>query len=134
MRTHSMFRHRWLHLLHSLGLEFWLPLPFLGGLFWFGGNRMADQVLSRPYTTVNQLQADTQLEVKLSLTVVLIKAVINKTEGLTIVAVKTTDSTLKKLEYEFGVTEVGEIESAIANELGMSIEQTRKLVRYQIQD
>jgi hypothetical protein len=129
-----MFRHRWLHLLHSLGLEFWLPLPFLGVLFWFGGNLMTDRVLSRSYTTVNQLQADTQLEVKLSLTVVLIQAVINKTEGVTFVAVKTTDSTLKKLEYEFPVTEVGEVESAIAQELDMSIEQTRKLVRYQIQD
>ncbi|MFB2977210.1 hypothetical protein [Microseira sp. BLCC-F43] len=95
---------------------------------------MTDRVLSRSYTTVNQLQADTQLEVKLSLTVVLIQAVINKTEGVTFVAVKTTDSTLKKLEYEFPVTEVGEVESAIAQELDMSIEQTRKLVRYQIQD
>ncbi|HAX77852.1 MAG TPA: hypothetical protein DCY88_18935 [Cyanobacteria bacterium UBA11372] len=129
-----MFRHRWLYLLHSFGLEFWLPLPFLGVLFWFGGNLMTEHVLSRPYTTVNQLQADTQLEVKLSLTVVLIQAVINKTEGVTFVAVKTTDSTLKKLEYEFGVTEVSEVESAIAQELNMSIEQTRKLVRYQIQD
>ena len=129
-----MFRHRWLYLLHSLGLEFWLTLPFLGVFFWFGGNLMAEQVLSRSYTTVNQLQADTQLEVKLSLTVVLIQAVINKTEGVTIVAVKTTDSTLKKLEYEFPVTDVGQVETAIAHELDMSIEQTRKLVRYQIQD
>ncbi|MCU0545474.1 MAG: hypothetical protein MUE44_25445 [Oscillatoriaceae cyanobacterium Prado104] len=129
-----MFRHRWLHLLHSLGLEFWLPLPFLGVFFWFGGNLMAKEALSRSYTTVNQLPADTQLEVKLSLTVVLIQATINKSEAVTFVAVKTTDSTLKKLEYEFPFTDISQVESAIARELNMSIEQTRKLVRYQIQD
>jgi hypothetical protein len=129
-----MSSHRWQQKLHSLGWEFWLPLPFLGILFWVGGNSTAEQVLSRSYNTPNQLQADTQLEVTLKLTVLMINAEVDKTAGVTRVGVKTTDSTLKKLEFEFPVTEFSQVEVAIAQELGMSIEDVRKLVRYQIQD
>ncbi len=126
--------NRWLQRLHSLGWEFWLPLPFLGILFWFSGNFIAEQVLSRPYGTVNTLQADSQSEVKLSVTVLLINAEVNKTRGVTKVAVRTTDTKLKKLEFEFPATEISEIEKAIAQELGMSIENVRRLTRYQLRD
>lgn len=123
---------RWLQKLHSLGLEFWLPLPLLGIAFWVGGGILTDKVLSRPYGTVNKLQADTQLEVQLSVTVLVIKAEIKKSEGFTRVQVKTTDSALKKLEFEFPVTELSGVEAKIAQELKLSREDVRKLVRYQV--
>ncbi|MEW5860814.1 MAG: hypothetical protein AB1861_26155, partial [Cyanobacteriota bacterium] len=109
---------RWLQVLHSLGLEFWLPLPLLGIIFWVGGGLVTDQALSRSYDTVDKLQADTQLEVQLSVTLLVIKAEIDKEQGFTEVQVKTTDSTLKKLEFEFPVTEFSQVEAAIAQELG----------------
>jgi cell division protein FtsX len=127
-----MSSNRWQQLLHSSLLEFWLPLPLLGVLFWFSGNLMAEQILSRSYDSVNKLQADNQLDVKLSMTVVFIQAEIDKTKGVTLVAIKTTDSSLKKLEFEFPNTNISQVETAIAQELGMSIENVRKLVRYQI--
>jgi hypothetical protein len=122
---------RWLQ---RLGLEFWLPLPLLGVCFWVGGGLLTSQVLSRPYGTENTLQADVQLEVSLSVSVSLIRAVVNQDEASTLVEVKTVNSALKQLEFEFPVTELSQVEAAIAQELGLSVEDVRRLVRYEIVD
>jgi hypothetical protein len=87
---------RWLQALRPLLLEFWLPLPLLGIIFWLGGNFVTSQVLSRPYSTVSKLQADTQQEVQLSVTVLVIKAEIERSEGVTQVEVKTADPSTQK--------------------------------------
>ncbi|MBW4564129.1 MAG: hypothetical protein KME32_23905 [Mojavia pulchra JT2-VF2] len=129
-----MFLQRWRQLLHSPIIEFCLPLPLLGVFFWFGGNLMAEQILSRPYGSVNKLQANTQFDVKLSLTVVLIQAEINRTKGATLVIVKTKDPSLKKLEFEFPTTNANQVEIDIAQELDITIANVRKLVRYRIKD
>jgi len=125
---------RWRQILHSLGLEFWLPLPLLGFAFWVGGGIATEQLLSRPYSIKAQLKANTQLQVRFSVTVLVIKADIEKSQGFTSVEVKTTDSVLKKLEFQFPVTQVSLVEASIAQELGLSVENVRKLVRYQIKD
>jgi HD-GYP domain-containing protein (c-di-GMP phosphodiesterase class II) len=125
---------RWLQALRPLWLEFWLPLPLLGIIFWLGGNVVTSQVLSRPYSTVSKLQADAQQEVQLSVTVLVIKAEIEKNEGLTQVEVKTADPELKTLEFQFPVTEVTQVEARIAQKLGLSREDTKKLVRYQVKN
>lgn len=109
-----------------------LPLPLLGIAFWFGGELVTKQVLARPYGTLDKLQADTQIQVQLSVTVLVIKAEIEKDQGLTNVEVKTANSAVKKLEFEFPVTEVNKVEAMIAQELKLSREDVRKLVRYQI--
>jgi hypothetical protein len=93
-----------------------------------------DRVLSRPYTTVDTLQADTQPEVQLSVTVLLIKAEIDKGEGLTLVEVIADDSTLTKLELELPTTDFERVEALIAQELGLSHEIVRRLARYQVKD
>ena len=125
---------RWLQFLRPLWLEFWLPLPLLGIIFWFGGNAVTSQVLSRPYSTVSKLQADTQQEVQLTVTVLVIKADIEKNEGLTSVEVKTADPELTRLKFEFPVTEVSQVEAMIAQKLGLSREDVKKLVRYQVKN
>jgi len=125
---------RWLQFLRPLWLEFWLPLPLLGIIFWLGGNAVTSQVLSRPYSTVSKLQADTQQEVQLTVTVLVIKAEIEKNEGLTSVEVKTADPELTRLKFEFPVTEVSQVEEAIAQKLGLSREHVKKLVRYQVKN
>lgn len=115
-----------------LGAEFWLPLPLVGVLFWIAGDAIAQQAMSRSYSSPNQLQADTQLEMKLSVTVLIINAEIDSRQGTTSVSIKTTDSNLKKLEYEFPVTDAGQIETAIAQEIGLPVSEVRKLVRYRL--
>lgn len=124
---------RWRQILYSLGLEFWLPLPLLGFAFWVGCGLVTDQLLSRPYGIAAQLKASPQLvEVHLAVDVLVILAEIQKSQGFTKVQVKTTDSVLKKLEFQFPVTQVSSVEAKIAQELKLSPENVRKLVRYQI--
>ncbi len=124
--------HRIIQNLGFSRAEFWLPLPLVGILFWLGGTAIARQVLHYSYSSPNQLQADTQLEMKLSVIVFVINAEINQSRKTTAVSIKTTDSNLKKLEYEFPITEPRQVEAAIAQEIGLPIQEVRKLVRYRI--
>jgi len=130
----SMAVPRFLQHLHRLGWEFWLPLPLVAAIFWMGGRSISAQVLSRSYQSVNKLQADAQLDVKLSVTILSMNAKIERRRGVTLIEVKTFNSTLKKLEYEFPVTEANQIEMALAQELRMSTADVRKLLSYRIKD
>lgn len=129
-----MPRRQWLQTLYSLGLEFWLPLPLLGLAFWVCGGLLTDRMLSRSYDPVVQLQADTPLEGQPSKTVLSINVEINRRKGFSIVKVKTANSVLKELKFEFPVTEFSQVEAAISQELGLSPYHVRRLVRYQIAD
>lgn len=95
---------------------------------------MTQQMLSRSYNPKAYLQADMQLQRQRSRTVVLIKVEIRKERGFSKVKVKTANSALKELEFEFPVTELSQIEAAIGQELGLSTDHVRKLVRYQIDE
>ena len=127
-----MLPSRWPQALYSLGLEFWLPLPLLGLFFWVGGGLLTEQMLSRSYSSADHLQSDKKLEVQRSKTVLLIQVEINSRQGFSRVKVKTANSALKELEFEFPVTQFGQVEAAIGQELGLSDQYVRKLVRYQI--
>jgi hypothetical protein len=120
------------HWLCALGIEFWLPLPVLAAFFWLGCNLITNQVLSRPYGTREKLQADTQLEVRVLVNIATMQAVINPTENSTRVEVITAESSLRKLEFEFPVTDFAEVETTIAQELGLTTQEVRKLVRYEV--
>jgi hypothetical protein len=120
---------RWLQ---ASGIEFWLPLPFVAIAFWFGCSLLTAQELSQSHTTKNKLQADTQLEVHVSVNVSVINAVINRKQGITRVRVETVEPILRRLELEFPMTEVNQVEATIAQELGISREDVRQLVRYEI--
>jgi hypothetical protein len=126
-------RHsRWLRTIKSLGLEFWLPLPLLGVLFWVGGGLITDYLLSRSYYNKDKLQVNTQIKRNPAKAVLAIQVKINYNKGISKVKVRTANSTLKQLNFEFYVTEVSQIEAAISRELGLTLEQVRQLVRYQI--
>ncbi|MBW4465183.1 MAG: hypothetical protein KME07_07040 [Pegethrix bostrychoides GSE-TBD4-15B] len=120
--------------LRGLGLEFWLPLPLIALVFWLSCSLMSAQVLSRSYGAADKLQADTQLEVYVSVNIATIKAVIDRAQGTTQLEVQTTESNLRKLEFTFPVTDTNQLESTIAQELGLSRQDVRKLVRYEITD
>ncbi|MEG4850589.1 hypothetical protein QUB10_06710 [Microcoleus sp. B5-D4] len=77
------------------GAEFWLPLPFVAIVFWFGSSFLTAQELSQSQTTENKLQADTQLKATLSINILLINAVINWQQGTTLVEGKTAEPILK---------------------------------------
>lgn len=122
----------WLKGLASLGLEFWLPLPLLGLLFWLGGNWVAEWAMSRPQTTQIKLEANQQMQAQIPVAIVAIEAEIHRSRGFSKVAVKTANTALKKLEYEFRVLEFGQVETAIARELGLPQAAVRSRIQYQI--
>ena len=125
---------RFRQFLHRANWEFWLPLPLVAALFWTTGNSIAAQVLSRRYDSVNKLEANRQLEVRLSVTILTIKAEIDRSRDVTTIFVKTTDSTLKRLEYEFPFTQASQVETAIAQELAIPVETVRQLIGYRIKN
>lgn len=127
-----MLQPRWLQALYSLGFEFWLPLPLLGLLFWIGGGLLTDQMLSRSYNPATQLQVDQQLGGQAAKNVRSINIGIDQRRGISRVVVRTANSALKGLEFEFPVTEVSQVEAAIAQALDLSPTQVRKLAQYQI--
>jgi hypothetical protein len=122
----------WLKGLASLGLEFWLPLPLLGFVFWLGGNWAAEWAMGRPQTTEIRLQASQQMQIQIPVAIVAIEAEIHRNRGFSKVAVKTANPALKKLEYEFRLLEFGQVEAAIARELGVSRTQVQSRIQYEI--
>lgn len=129
-----MLLPRWLQKASSLNLDFWLLLPILAFAFWIGGEVISNQVLSRPYSIVTEIEADRRTQIKLSFTVQVIQVLIDKNRGVTEVKVKTNDSQLKKLEFQFLTTDFERVEKAIARELSLSQEDVQRLARYQIED
>lgn len=127
-----MSQLRPLQTLKSLGLEFLIPLPVLGLVFWVGAGLVTDRVMSRSYTTKIQHRTTTQLKGRPAEVVLSIKVEIKYNQGFSQVRVKTANSALKKLEFEFPFTEVNQIEVAISRELGLSSKSVRQLVHYQI--
>lgn len=120
---------RWLQ---ASGAEFWLPLPFVAIAFWFGSSLIMAQELQQPQRAENKLQADTQLEATVSVDILLINAIINRKQGVTQVKVETAEPILKRLELELPMTGVNQVEEAIAQELRLSRQDVRQLVRYEI--
>ena len=129
-----MFTPRLLQLLHRVGGEFWLPLPLIAVAIWFTGNFMAARVLNGAYDSVNKLQAGTQLTTKRSVTILTMNAEIDRHRGLTKLVIKTTEPTLKRLEYEFPFTQASQIEAAIAKKLAIPVADIRKSIGYRIKD
>lgn len=120
---------RWLQ---ASGAEFWLPLPLVAMVFWLGSSLLTAQELQQSQPTATKLQADTQLKAVVSVNILLINAIINRSQSLTQVKVETAESVLKRMELELLTTDPSEIEAAIATELQLSPQDVRQLVRYEI--
>ncbi|MBF2007064.1 MAG: hypothetical protein IGS49_16740 [Chlorogloeopsis fritschii C42_A2020_084] len=98
---------------------FLLPLLLVGIMFWVTGDLVTKQLLSLSYRTLDKLQADTlpQAQIKLNLTIVATE--IEKEEKFTQVEIKTANSLIKKLEFEFPNSNSDFQELAIAQKLGL---------------
>jgi hypothetical protein len=118
----------------TLGLEFWLPLPLIGMSIWFGGKSVANQMLSYKYNTQSYLEANNQIKVQLSVTVLAIKAEIKEQVGFTKVTIRTADSAIKTLELELPTTDIAAIEAGITQELGLDLTTVKRITRYQISE
>lgn len=81
-----------------------------------------------------EMQVGTQLNTQLRFNVQGILAEIRKEQGFTKVEIKTTNSALKKVELTFPTTQLSQVKTAIAQELGLSREEARMLVSYRIDE
>jgi hypothetical protein len=83
---------------------------------------------------VETLQPNTQMQVQLAVKALGILAEIDKEQGFTKVEVNTADSVLKKLEFEFPVTDLSSVKAMIVQELGLSPENATMLVSYRLKN
>jgi hypothetical protein len=125
--------------LQGLGLEFWLPLPLLSIIFWLSCNLISAHVLNRSYGAKDKLKTDTQPDMQVPLNISTIKALINPAQGVTRIEIHTTEPDLNKLEFalplpDARLIETVQIEALIAQELGISRQESRKLMHYEVID
>ncbi len=83
---------------------------------------------------VETLQADTQMQVRSAVKVLGILAEIEKKRGFTKIEVNTANWVLKKLEFEFPVTELNSVKAMITQELGLSGEDANMFVSYRVKN
>jgi hypothetical protein len=110
----------------------WLLLPMVAMLFWLGSHLMIQQVLGNAYGADHYLEAEVPTRIQLSATVLAIEVEIKNSVKFTKVRVKTADPALKLLEFEFPVTSIAQVETAIATELNLSSNRVSQLARYQM--
>jgi len=157
--SNPMMASRLLSLWHRSGWEFWLPLPAIALLFWAGGNWLADWVLSRPNDSVNLLQADQPLHGERTRGMTRISAEVDRRAAKTTVFVhvinlhsdsyssysdsyldsspdspsdRPLDVAVHQKIYVIPATQPYQIETILAQKLGLSADSIRKLISYQI--
>ncbi len=108
-------------------------MPLIAWLIWLAGHEIAAQVLSRSYDSVSPIQTTAQPAKNLSVTVLSINAEVDRSQGITTILVKTTDSKLN-IKYQFAVMQAAAVETALAKKLKMPADTVRKLISYQIKE
>ncbi|MEH1866146.1 MAG: hypothetical protein V7K69_14250 [Nostoc sp.] len=86
------------------------------------------------YPQQQELKLNKQIQVKIPVILKVIKAEIEKKQGVTFVEVRTANNTLRKLDFVLPVTEINMVEAMTAKLLNLSPEEVRKLIRYQVQN
>lgn len=119
------------HFFHRFYAEFWLPLPFLGLFFWLGTTALTADILKQSQEVKQPIKTNSQVEINFSAVVVAIEAEIKVEDQFTKVRIETADPTIKKVELEFPVTEIEEIDRAIAQTFNLSPKTVHNLTRYQ---
>jgi len=120
--------------LHSLKIEYLLPLPLLLIIFGVGGEWLTNLILSRSYLTVDKLQADTQtVNIQIIANVVFTENKIEKEQEFTQVELRVANSPLKKLTFRVPATELSKVQAMIAQELGLPGEIKTLSVKTQTQ-
>lgn len=118
--------------LRSLGLEFWLPLPLLGLLFWAGSSFIEHQLLNRSNFSVSPVQVAPRRSPAAQ--VLSIKVEIDRDRNVSQVSVRTMTSTIKIQQFEISAIEQKQVKAAIAQQLKLSPEQIQQVTRYEIKN
>lgn len=120
-----MLPHRPSKLLRNLGIEFWLPLPLVGVLFWAGSGWLSDRQLHRLSKT-EPLQLTNASQSTRGITAI----AINIESNSSIVTVVTTSSRLKTFTLKLPITQKAEIKTVISQILGLSESEVESLIQH----
>lgn len=112
-------------LLRSLGLEFWLPLPIVGLLFWAVSGWISDRQLRSSIDKPESVQFNPLPKKQYA---GIITAITIKTGSQsTTVIVNTTSPTLQTFTLKIPTANREQVELVIAQTLGLSIAEVRAL-------
>ncbi|MFS0515006.1 hypothetical protein ACEYW6_09810 [Nostoc sp. UIC 10607] len=84
------------------------------------------------YPQEKKLELNQQIQVQIPVSLKVIKAEIQKEQGISFVEVRTANNALIKLDFVIPVTEINMVEAMTAQLLNLSPEEVRKLIRYQV--
>lgn len=126
-----MTRSHRLQVLIGQNIRFWLPLLLLALGFWIAGRFITRQVLHQSNDTSRVLIANTQSSETIT-PITAIYVEIDRQRGVSLASVKLSNSPLKKLEFEFPLTEPQALEAAIAQALERSPQDIQKFMNYKI--
>ncbi len=119
-----MFLSRWLLKSSSWRLSFLLLLPLLLIAFGLSGEHLTNQILSRSYVALDKLQAENpHPQVRLNVAGVISQLEIEQDRDLTQVEVHTTNSVVKKLEFELPSAQLSTVKAILAQKLGLSAQE-----------
>ncbi|MGF1524249.1 MAG: hypothetical protein ACFBSF_18165 [Leptolyngbyaceae cyanobacterium] len=121
-------------LLDLRSFRFWLSLLILGFSFWIVGKLITLRILHRTYENPRYFIANIQPQEIANQKISSIKVQIYRKSDLSIVEVNSDDPTLLEREFQFRLDAPQEIEQAIAQELGLSVEEVRSLVYYRVRN
>ncbi|PSB12703.1 hypothetical protein C7B62_01060 [Pleurocapsa sp. CCALA 161] len=124
-----MRRFQWLRFLGSLGVEFWLPLPLIGLVFWLIIQFITAQNLRLSNYSDRKLEVN-QNQPSPSGQILSIKVKVDRQSNSSQVQVQQATSAIQKQEFKIPITESDQLEMAIAKKLNLSVEQVRELIYY----
>jgi hypothetical protein len=124
-----MRRFQWLRFLGSLGVEFWLPLPLIGLVFWLIIQFITAQNLRLSSYSDRKLEVN-QNQPSPSGQILSIKVKVDRQSNFSQVKVNQTTSVIQQQEFKIPITELDRLEMAIAKKLNLSVEQVRELIYY----
>jgi hypothetical protein len=118
----------------KISLGFGLPMVLTGAAFWAGSGWVTGRVFGQSDLDVAQIDTTgaEAVSVAFSVRVLSIDAEIDRNSQVTEVTVQTGGSSLQEMEFEYPLTDYAEVEGAIAQDLGITAEQVRRLIRYRI--
>lgn len=124
-----MHRFQWLRFLGSLGIEFWLPLPLVGLVFWLIIQFITAQNLHLSNYSDRKLEVN-QNQPSPSGQILSIKVKVDRQSNSSQIQVQQATSVIQKQEFKIPITKSDQLEIAIAKKLNLSVEQVRELIYY----
>jgi len=86
----------------------------------------------RLYPQIKKLKRNQHIKVEIPLKLLAIKATLETARQVSFIEVRTTNNSLKKLDFVLPIAEVDMVESMTAQLLNLSVEDVRKLISYQV--